>query len=101
MLGRLEILGRALQGLRGLPPEMWVHLEAPTASWRPAEGARGQPALPRPRLMESRGGVLSLLPSLPRVTDQPPVPSSVLQPHGRAAWRRPSAYSGKTCLQAF
>lgn len=100
MLGRPEILGQALWGLRGLPPERWVHLEAPSASWRPAEGARGQPALPQPQLMENRGGVLSL-PSLPRVTDQPPVPSSVLQPHRRAAWRHPSAYRGKTCLQAF
>lgn len=61
----------------------------------PAEDAQGQPALRQPQLMEDGRGVYSLPldvpPSLLQVTDQSPIPLSVLQPRPRAAWRHPSA----------
>lgn len=73
-------LGRAVAGgCCGPPAEVWILLEAPTGSWRPALGA----APPQPLLMEDGVGP-------PRVAghatasspgrDQSPAPSSVRQP---------------------
>lgn len=101
--GRLGRPGRAPPGLRGLPPEAWVHLKAPTGSRRPAGGAQraASPASAPAR----EGGVLCLPPATPAVSAAGHRPVACSRVCASAAYKSslaaPLSLPRKTCLQAF